>query len=166
MITLRPYFTYSEFDSPDQPGSGRLMQDRFLRKLLTARKIAGIPFIITSGYRTPEHNRRVGGVPHSAHTRGLAADISATTPHQYKTILKALIQAGFRRIGLGPNFIHVDDDHTKPYPAVWTYSKSRHYNDLASKLTAIFRNEQAKKKGGFLLAATITAAIIFGIKKH
>ena len=30
---------------------------------------------INSGYRTPEHNRRIGGSPTSDHTKGCAADI-------------------------------------------------------------------------------------------
>ena len=39
------------------------------------RKIASTPFIITSGLRTVEENSRVGGVPNSAHLRGLACDL-------------------------------------------------------------------------------------------
>lgn len=39
------------------------------------REWAGEPVVITSGYRCPELNRRVGGVPSSQHTLGLAADI-------------------------------------------------------------------------------------------
>ena len=34
----------------------------------------GRPIRVTSGYRTPEHNAAIGGVPNSAHTRALAAD--------------------------------------------------------------------------------------------
>lgn len=37
------------------------------------------PIIVTSGYRSPEVNRLVGGSPRSAHMRGLAADIIAPT---------------------------------------------------------------------------------------
>ena len=35
----------------------------------------GKKFIITSGYRCSELNKRVGGVPNSDHTKGLACDI-------------------------------------------------------------------------------------------
>ena len=48
------YFTLSEFDSPDLPNSGVNMDSQFLTKLETAREYAGIPFRITSGYRTKE----------------------------------------------------------------------------------------------------------------
>lgn len=33
------------------------------------------PVIITSGYRTPTHNKEVGGAKYSYHMRGMAADI-------------------------------------------------------------------------------------------
>ena len=43
------YFKISEFDSPDEVGSGYRMDTDFLRRLDTARGIAGIPFKINSG---------------------------------------------------------------------------------------------------------------------
>lgn len=39
------------------------------------RRLYGKPIIITSGYRCPELNKRVGGVANSWHTQGNAADI-------------------------------------------------------------------------------------------
>lgn len=39
------------------------------------RDAMGEPIIITSGYRSPELNRAVGGSPTSQHTRGEAVDI-------------------------------------------------------------------------------------------
>lgn len=33
------------------------------------------PLTVTSGYRCPEHNADVGGVPDSLHIKGLAADL-------------------------------------------------------------------------------------------
>ena len=59
------YFTLDEFDCPSHEGSGVNMDSSFLAKLEEAREIAGIPFRITSGYRTKEHNTYVGGVPNS-----------------------------------------------------------------------------------------------------
>lgn len=35
---------------------------------------------ITSGYRCPDHNRKVGGAPNSQHCQGIAADIVVKTP--------------------------------------------------------------------------------------
>jgi len=86
-----------------------------------ARDIAGIPFIITSGYRCPKHNKEVGGKPNSAHLKGLAVDIKATSSKQRFLITQALIKAGFTRIGIAHNFIHADIDSSKPQKVIWLY---------------------------------------------
>ena len=54
------YFKLTEFDSPDEVGSGYKMDKEFLIKLDYARGIAGIPFKINSGFRTKSHNKFVG----------------------------------------------------------------------------------------------------------
>ncbi|MCX8578903.1 hypothetical protein J3U35_05560, partial [Gilliamella sp. B2717] len=43
-------------------------------KLELVRKALEHPIIITSGYRCPALNARVGGVASSTHTQGLAVD--------------------------------------------------------------------------------------------
>ena len=120
------HFELSEFDSPDEIGSGKLMDASFLQMLDDARGIAGIPFRITSGYRTPSHNAYVGGVQPSlkskgsSHLFGYAADIACNNSADREVILNSLIRAGFRRIGIANGFIHVDNDPDKN-AAVWLY---------------------------------------------
>jgi len=92
----------------------------FLHKLDEAREIAGVPFKITSGYRTPQHNLDVGGRVGSSHIKGLAVDIACTNSDHRQKILTALIKVGFRRIGVGKSFIHSDLDNDKPN-AIWLY---------------------------------------------
>ncbi len=116
------YFRYSEFNSPDIPNSGRNMQPSFLRMLNHARQIAGIPFKINSGFRSQEHNEKVGGSENSSHLRGYAADIHATSSTYRYEILSALLQAGFNRIGIAETFIHVDNDPNKTQKVIWTYA--------------------------------------------
>ena len=115
------YFEHKEFDSPDKPGSGHLMDENFLGRLDDARGIAGVPFKITSGYRTREHNDRVGGVDSSAHTSGHACDIACRDSVTRWLIINALMLCGFNRIGIADTFIHVDDDPNKPENVIWTY---------------------------------------------
>ena len=55
------HFKLSEFDSPDEEGSGKYMDESFLMMLDHARGIAGIPFKINSAFRTKSHNAYVGG---------------------------------------------------------------------------------------------------------
>lgn len=44
------------------------------------RKVYGKRMVINSGYRCPELNRAVGGVPTSQHTKGEAADVACEHP--------------------------------------------------------------------------------------
>ena len=48
------YFTYTEFDSPDQVGSGKKMLPDILEMLDEVRDKFDKPLHITSGYRTIE----------------------------------------------------------------------------------------------------------------
>jgi uncharacterized protein YcbK (DUF882 family) len=93
----------------------------FIQKLEKARQEADIPFVITSGYRCTAHNQAVGGKRNSAHRKGRAADIRATTDHQRALIAFSAANAGFKRIGFGSNFIHLDSDPTLPTPRIWLY---------------------------------------------
>ena len=70
------YFTYGEFDSPDLKGSGKNVSDELINMLDIVRKKYGKSVVINSGYRTPEHNKSVGGTSESSHIKGLAADIA------------------------------------------------------------------------------------------
>lgn len=86
-----------------------------LRRLDTLREAMGHPLIVNSGYRSPQHNRAVGGAKASKHMEGIAFDISMANvdPHVFEEKANA---AGFRGIGLYPpqkptgakNFIHID----------------------------------------------------------
>lgn len=115
------YFSRDEFDSPDLEGSGNSMNPDFLDMLTKAREIANIPFKINSGYRTEEHNKKVGGKPRSAHTGGFAADISCTDSVSRHKILNALIDAGFNRIGVAKTFIHCDNSPSLAQNVIWVY---------------------------------------------
>lgn len=93
--------------------------------LQAGRTSAGVPFWITSGCRCVEHNKAAGGVAKSWHIPGRGSDIS-TDPAVVRNgmsqseltgaILKGLIAAGFRRIGIyfKKKCIHVDDGDFAP----------------------------------------------------
>ena len=114
METLN-HFSPSEFRCRCGCGAGiEQMDPELLSMLDKAREIAGIPFVLSSAFRCPEHNRTVGGVSNSAHVRGYAVDIRCVDSHSRFTMLQALLKAGFRRIELAPTWIHVDCDPDKP----------------------------------------------------
>ena len=97
------------------------MDRDFVNKLNEARIISDIPYFITSGYRCKRHNKAVGGTSTSSHTKGLAVDINAKNSRQKYLIVKGLLDVGFTRIGIGKNFIHVDDDKKKDKKVIWGY---------------------------------------------
>src|SRR5262245_56132540 len=115
------HFAPKEFDSPDAPESGLQMDLEFVRKLDELRELLAHPLIIRSGYRTKSHNARVGGVDSSAHEAGRAADVMCECSTVRANILRHAIALGFRRIGIGKTFIHLDDDPTKPQDVAWLY---------------------------------------------
>jgi|TARA_R110002073_G_scaffold74668_2_gene182613 uncharacterized protein YcbK (DUF882 family) len=115
------YFTYGEFDSPDSVGSGKLVSDELISMLDVARKKYGKSMAINSGYRTIEHNKSVGGTPASSHLKGLAADIACTISSDRFKLEGILREVGFKRIGMGSTFIHVDIDKNKSQNVLWTY---------------------------------------------
>ena len=115
------HFELSEFDSQDEIGSGKYMDEKFLRMLDDARGIAGITFKINSGFRTKSRNESCGGKINSSHLFGYAADIHCTDSRSRFIIIDALTKAGFNRIGIGNTFIHVDNDPDKISRVSWVY---------------------------------------------
>jgi len=108
------------------------LDDRLMLMLDSARDVAGVPFTITSGKRTPEQNACLhGAAADSAHLSGLAVDLQVQDDHSLERILWGLHKAGFVRFGLYvkqstgipskllPHHIHVDIDENKPQQYMW-----------------------------------------------
>ena len=97
--------------TPDEircKGTGKLyILPEAMDALQLARDIVGLPFHINSAYRSPEHNKAVGGAKNSYHVRGMAFDISLRN-HDRSLLLAALKSAGFKGIGHYDTFIHAD----------------------------------------------------------
>ena len=108
-----PNFKPYEFDCK---GTGRIALDpNSLDKLQTLRSRINRPFVIVSGYRSPEHNRAVGGARNSFHMQGIAFDVSLRGLDKEEMFQKAE-EAGFDGIGKYNTFIHID---TRGYKARW-----------------------------------------------
>lgn len=77
------------------------------------RNSVGVPLYILSGYRTPDHNLKVGGKKNSKHIQGIAADIicKGVSGTKLGDIIKRLIEAGNLSdggLGIYKNFVHYD----------------------------------------------------------
>ncbi len=103
---LSPHFTVRELSCPC---CGRIRVEPLLVRLLEElRAELGRPIRVTSGYRCPDHNRAVGGVPRSRHLEGRAVDLACPPGEQARLIARA------RRIGFdqtiayaGRGFVHL-----------------------------------------------------------
>ena len=118
-MTLK-YFTLDEFDCKET-GQNK-MSNNFLIMIDRLREECSFPFVITSGYRAPEHSAEKdkpnGG---GTHTKGIAADIAVSTGSQRYTIVEKAIELGFKGIGVAKGFVHVDLRNVED-PVMWTYS--------------------------------------------
>jgi len=88
-----------------------------------AEKIYGKPFVINSGYRSPQYqeelrrNPKIKAAKNSPHVQGVAADISLRGTNKRK-LIDSLKQVGFNRFGVGKSFLHVDAGD-KINPKIW-----------------------------------------------
>ncbi len=89
-------------------GSIKINEDA-LDCLQALRDLLGKPMIVLSGYRSPEHNRRVAGARASKHMEGTAFDI-AMANHDPVAFEAAARKAGFLGFGFYPRsgFMHID----------------------------------------------------------
>lgn len=91
-------------------GTGKLLvNEPALDRLQALRDRLGKPLIVRSAYRSPEHNRAVGGATRSKHMDGAAFDI-AMTNHDPVAFEAAAREVGFLGFGFYPRsgFMHVD----------------------------------------------------------
>lgn len=102
-----------------------IISDELIDKLDKLRDEWGDEVFVSCGYRCPVENAKVGGVPNSQHTRGLAADIYVKgTREDYERFYKLVLAMKlFDGVGYYPSqeFVHVDirDNGSKPNYYQW-----------------------------------------------
>ena len=95
-----------------------------VKKLDKVRDLIGMPIKINSGTRCEKHNQRVGGKIRSAHTpkQGVSHAVDVHCPNSaFRYAFLAAAMPMFSRIGIGKDFIHVDDDPDLPPNVIWVY---------------------------------------------
>ena len=123
-MKLTNNFNLNEFNKHNFPLNETVLRNiqELARNLQVLRDEVKKPIKITSGYRSPEHNAKVGGVKSSRHITGEAADfkIEGYTPKQVAAIIEKLIAAGkMEQGGLGTysTWVHYD---TRGTAARWS----------------------------------------------
>ena len=117
-------FSLTEFNSKDgaaMPPDVQTNIVRLIQNLEVIREtLGGLPMTIISGYRSPAHNKKVGGKPNSYHMKGMAADIrvKGISTRKLHDTIEALMDSGqIQHGGLGyygkSRFVHYDIRNTK-----------------------------------------------------
>lgn len=94
-----------------------------IKQLKVLQNAIGGKIKIVSGYRTPAHNLKVGGVTNSQHLFGMGVDFRSNTnltqTEIAKTIERLISEGKIKQGGIGiyPNYVHYDTRGTK---ARWT----------------------------------------------
>lgn len=128
MITKN--FSKSEFDSKDgaeMPLEVEINIVKLACNLQRLRDVLSAPITINSGYRSPAHNKNVGGASNSQHLYGKASDIvvKGMTPVRVANEIERLILSGEMLqggLGIYDTFVHYDIRKTK---ARWDYRKNK-----------------------------------------
>lgn len=115
-MKLSDNFSLSEFrcnDGTDVPDEYMDNVRKLAENLQILREIIGKPIIVISGYRSPEYNKKIGGVKRSQHMLAKAADIiiKGMDTRDVADLIKDLIKQGKMHaggVGLYQSFVHYD----------------------------------------------------------
>jgi len=105
-MRLTNNFNLNEFNKHNFPLTETILRNiqELAKNLQVLRDEVKKPIKITSGFRDPSFNKKIGGATQSRHITGQAADlkIEGYTPKQVAAIIEKLIAAGkMKQGGLG-----------------------------------------------------------------
>ena len=110
-------FSLQEFEKSDTAtrlGINNAIKDGFIKENIKAlvdnilqplRDKWGEPLPINSGYRCPQLNKAVGGVPTSQHCFGQASDVGCKDPYALAKLAK-MMRLDYDQCILYPTFVH------------------------------------------------------------
>lgn len=103
-------------------------------KFQKAREWLGRPIYFISGCRCKHNNRLAGGTKDSSHLcsrtkKAHAGDVTLVKPSLHRPmtsnerflLVHALMEAGFRRLGIKEESVHADTNKTKRRRVMWLY---------------------------------------------
>jgi hypothetical protein len=129
---LLPFYYTIPYTMED--GGGDNFSPKTLAALNEVRETTKRRYRILSGYRSPEHNKEVGGASGSQHTKGIAIDL--WVPHSHRAeFYTAAESAGFTAFGWGNNSVHIDQGRKR----WWTYDDAGNHMSGKEKMKYIHK---------------------------
>ena len=137
MTKLSEHFHDYEFVCPCC--NGGIVADELVLKLQQLRDTINKPIKVTSGYRCPIENKKVGGAKNSAHLLGEGVDIQT----ELSTVTLAMIASKIKgiRIGIYERHLHIDVRPANPskYWLVKKYGKKVIYSGSEKSLAKFLK---------------------------
>ena len=145
-IAVSETYSLSDFESPDTHEV--MIKCELVDRLQRMKRFVGIPVRVESGYRTPEHNKDVGGEEKSFHRIGQAVDISCVG-HGLVLLAIAAVLAGFQSVIMyeKKNIVHcaLGPREQIIVPARWSYALM-HVFPEKKELVYVFENVFPEKR--------------------
>ena len=141
-------------------GTGKLTIDTEAMDMLQRlRSNLGKPLILTSAYRSPEHNRKVGGAKASKHMEGIAFDVRMDNhdPHTFEAAARAV---GFTGFGYYPKsgFMHIDTAEPRSWGTPWPLSPTSWPTEPPRQPEKLSDDKDAQAAAGAGVAGAVAVA--------
>jgi hypothetical protein len=141
-------------------GEGEILIDeQALDKLQALRQSLGKPLVLTSAYRSPTHNKRVGGAKNSRHMQGDAFDVRMENhdPHEFEAAARAV---GFTGFGYYPKsgFMHVDTGPARSWGTPWPITATSWPTEAARQPEKLSEDRETQAAAGVGVAGAVAVA--------
>jgi zinc D-Ala-D-Ala carboxypeptidase len=148
-----PYKNFSPAELASKGDGSLRLNKGAMAKLVNLRVALGRPMLITSAYRDPAHNRRVGGATHSMHLEGKAFDVRMENhdPAEFEAVARTV---GFTGFGYYPQhgFMHIDTGPERSWGTKFPLRETRFAPESVPTPKA-----QAAKEGTSVAAIAVAA---------
>jgi zinc D-Ala-D-Ala carboxypeptidase len=141
-------------------GTGKVMvNEAALDKLQALRDRLGKPLILTSAYRSPEHNSAVGGAKNSMHMQGIAFDVRMDNhdPQEFEAAARAV---GFTGFGYYPRsgFMHIDTGPARSWGTPWPLTATAWPTEPPRQPESVREDREAQAVAGASVAGAVAVA--------
>ena len=142
-------------------GEGALLIDTdALDRLQRLRDRLGKPLILTSAYRSPAHNKRVGGAKNSLHMQGVAFDVRMENhdPHEFEAAARA---EGFTGFGYyqKSGFMHIDTGPARSWGKPWPKTATNWPVETPRQPETLKEDKETQAAAGAGAAGAVAVAI-------